>query len=100
VYLANYLFLDRAMTPAEVGALGGSNAAGILFPELPPPACAWQIQGCPADYDNSGGIDGDDVIAFFGEWDAGAECADADESGGIDGDDVIVFFGLWDAGGC
>ncbi|MFZ4575957.1 MAG: hypothetical protein ACOYN0_16330 [Phycisphaerales bacterium] len=61
--------------------------------------CAWQADGCFADYDNSGGIDGDDVIAFFADWDAGASCADADASTGTDGDDVIAFFGAWDAGG-
>ncbi len=50
--------------------------------------------GCAADYDNSGGIDGDDVIAFFAEWDAGI--ADYNGDGGTDGDDVIAFFSSWD----
>ena len=63
------------------------------------PACAWQADGCFADYTNDGGIDGDDVIAFFADWDAGNSCADADASTGVDGDDVIAFFGAWDAGG-
>ncbi|MFZ4574498.1 MAG: hypothetical protein ACOYN0_08880, partial [Phycisphaerales bacterium] len=26
---------------------------------------------CPADWDNANGVDGDDVIAFFADWDAG-----------------------------
>ena len=51
--------------------------------------------GCLADWNQDGGIDGDDVIAFFGDWDAGN--ADVDGSGGTDGDDVIVFFGQWDS---
>jgi hypothetical protein len=63
------------------------------------PACLWAADGCFSDYDNSGGIDGDDVIAFFADWDASALCADADASGGVDGDDVIVFFSAWDASG-
>ena len=54
---------------------------------------------CIGDYDCSGGVDGDDVIAFFADWDAGLSGADVDESGGVDGDDVIAFFGAWD-GGC
>jgi hypothetical protein len=62
--------------------------------------CPWQIAGCAADYNNDEGIDGDDVIAFFGDWDASDRCADVDLSDGVDGDDVILFFGLWDAGGC
>jgi hypothetical protein len=65
----------------------------------PAPACAWAGDGCYADYTNDGGIDGDDVIAFFSAWDAADNCADVDASGGVDGDDVITFFSAWDAAG-
>ncbi len=51
---------------------------------------------CPADWDNANGVDGDDVIAFFADWDAGN--ADFNTDGGTDGDDVIEFFAHWDAG--
>jgi subtilisin family serine protease len=51
---------------------------------------------CDADITGDGGVDGDDVIAFFESWDAGH--ADFDASGGTDGDDVIAFFARWDAG--
>jgi hypothetical protein len=44
------------------------------------------------------GVDGDDVIVFFGDWDAGLSAADFNGDGGVDGDDVIAFFGRWDAG--
>ena len=63
------------------------------------PTCSWSGDGCYADYTNDGGIDGDDVISFFADWDAANTCADVDLSGGVDGDDVIAFFGAWDAGG-
>ncbi|MFZ4575686.1 MAG: M36 family metallopeptidase, partial [Phycisphaerales bacterium] len=51
---------------------------------------------CAADWNTDGGVDADDVIAFFAEWDAG----DADFNGdsGTDADDVIAFFGRWDSG--
>lgn len=52
--------------------------------------------GCSADWDASGGVDGDDVIAFFADWDANN--ADFNVSGGTDGDDVIEFFAAWDNG--
>ncbi|MFZ4574975.1 MAG: hypothetical protein ACOYN0_11295 [Phycisphaerales bacterium] len=55
---------------------------------------------CAADYNKDGGIDGDDVIAFFGDWDSAAGCSDVTRDGGIDGDDVIQFFSQWDVGGC
>ncbi len=55
-----------------------------------------EAPGCPSDWNNDGGVDGDDVIAFFTEWDAGE--ADYNGDGGTDGDDVIAFFGDWDSG--
>lgn len=51
---------------------------------------------CRADIDRSGGIDSDDVIAFFSLWDANQ--MDYNEDGGTDGDDIIAFFADWDAG--
>ena len=55
---------------------------------------------CAADYDQSGGVDGDDIGAFFDDWQAGEPCADVDGSGGVDGDDIGFFFDRWQAGGC
>ena len=53
---------------------------------------------CGADWNNDGGIDGDDVILFFDQWDNGSIEADFTGDGSVDGDDVIGFFGRWDAG--
>jgi hypothetical protein len=53
---------------------------------------------CPSDYNGDGGVDADDVIAFFADWDAGALAADFNGDGGVDSDDVIGFFGRWDSG--
>jgi len=55
---------------------------------------------CAADYDQSGGVDGSDVEAFFVEWAAGTNCADVNLDGGVDGSDVESFFVPWQAGGC
>ncbi len=84
----------------------GDPISGLIFfddiniQQLPiGPSCPWSGDGCFGDYNNDGGIDGDDVIGFFADWDAGGSCADVDGSGGVDGDDVIAFFALWDSGG-
>lgn len=53
---------------------------------------------CGADFNQDFSIDGDDVIDFFGPWDAGEIEADWNHDGSVDGDDVIGFFGKWDAG--
>ena len=63
-------------------------AAGIPIPGVP---------ACPADYNSDGGVDGDDVITFFGLWDSGNSFADFNGDGGVDGDDVIEFFAHWDS---
>ena len=51
---------------------------------------------CPADWDESGGVDGDDIAAFITDWQSGN--ADIDGSGGTDGDDITFFFSRWQAG--
>lgn len=53
---------------------------------------------CPGDFNGDGGVDGDDVISFFGLWDAGELAGDFNSDGSVDGDDVIVFFERWDSG--
>jgi hypothetical protein len=61
-------------------------------------AAATVTVSCLADFTRDGGVDGDDVIQFFGLWDANASTADVNLDGGIDGDDVITFFDRWDRG--
>ncbi|MFZ4573418.1 MAG: cytochrome c peroxidase [Phycisphaerales bacterium] len=53
---------------------------------------------CPADYNHDAAVDGDDVIAFFGDWDTANIAADRDQNGSVDGDDVIFFYDHWDNG--
>jgi hypothetical protein len=51
-----------------------------------------------ADFDVSGSVDGDDIIEFFGAWDAAEESSDVNVDGSVDADDVVAFFARWDAG--
>ncbi len=66
-----------------------SRREALLRIDVPAP-------GCPADWDGSGGVDGDDIGAFFTDWQQGD--ADIDGSGGTDGDDIGYFFERWQAG--
>jgi len=61
---------------------------------------ASEVAGCPADFNEDGGIDGADVDAFFAEWEMGGHHADVNADGGIDGSDVGEFFMIWENGGC
>ncbi len=55
---------------------------------------------CPADYNADGGVDGEDVTAYFTDWEAAADRADVNYDGGVDGNDLAPFFAIWAAGGC
>ncbi|MBX3384730.1 MAG: PQQ-dependent sugar dehydrogenase [Phycisphaeraceae bacterium] len=55
---------------------------------------------CPADFNQDGGVDGQDVEAFYTAWENALPEADVNQDGGIDGTDVEVFFVAWEAGGC
>ena len=55
---------------------------------------------CFADFNNDGGIDGNDIESYFVAWESGGESADVNQDGGVDGSDVEVFFAAWEAGGC
>jgi len=81
---------------AVSGPIGNGSTTlygGFLTAELEPAPC-------PADYFPDGGIDGNDVEAFFHDWEAGVSGADVNLDGGIDGADVAYFFEVWEAGGC
>ncbi|MFZ4573908.1 MAG: trypsin-like serine peptidase [Phycisphaerales bacterium] len=91
---ANYLIRIGGAT----NGLFVSRGSGLLRVNCVSP-CIWQSDDCYADYNDDGGIDSDDVIAYFQDWDTSASCADVNGDGGVDGDDVITFFGGWDAGG-
>ncbi|MFN7337692.1 MAG: GC-type dockerin domain-anchored protein, partial [bacterium] len=67
-----------------------SNACGQVISDVA------RVGSCPADYNFDGGVDGDDVISYFADWDAANPDADFTGDGGVDGDDVIVFFSRWD----
>jgi hypothetical protein len=78
---------------SEFGTVGLQGVYGIDNLRLVGPGAP---VACVADWNNDGGVDGDDVIAFFSDWDRGL--ADINGDGGTDGDDVIVFFASWDNG--
>jgi len=55
---------------------------------------------CIADFNQDGGVTGDDVRDFFGVWSIGEPCGDTNQDGGVDGADVERFFTRWELGLC
>jgi serine protease len=61
-------------------------------------AILWMNQNgiCPADWNDDRGVDSDDVIDFFRDWNT--LDADFNRDGETDTDDVVNFFQRWDSG--
>jgi len=55
---------------------------------------------CISDYNQDGGVTGDDVAAFFIDFEAGAGCSDVNQDGGITGSDIETFFLFFENSGC
>jgi len=54
---------------------------------------------CPADWDNSGGVNSNDISAFLSTWLASVQNgtleADFDESGSVNSNDISAFLNAW-----
>ncbi|MBS0196964.1 MAG: hypothetical protein JSR77_09410 [Planctomycetes bacterium] len=55
---------------------------------------------CVSDFNEDGGVNGDDVAAFLVAWESGDIVADVADDGGLDGQDVLTFFEAWERSAC
>ncbi|MBM4113052.1 MAG: VCBS repeat-containing protein, partial [Phycisphaerae bacterium] len=56
------------------------------------------VDPCPADFNDDGMIDGDDLGTLLGSWGACPDCdADFNDDGVVDGDDLGTLLGNWGA---
>lgn len=55
---------------------------------------------CPADFNQDGGVTGQDIEDFYLAWEVSLPSADVNYDGGVDGQDVETFFIVWESGGC
>lgn len=85
--------LDNTQSPVYYDTLENNGT-------IQEPGNIIQNPPCPADFNLDGGIDGQDIEAFFMAWEAGAAVADTNGDGGIDGSDVATYFISWESGGC
>ncbi len=87
VYVANMLFTDHPMSEADVVALGGPSADGIMF-----------TGGCVADWDQSSVVDVLDLLAYLSLWFVQDPTADLDGSLSVDVLDLLTFLDAWFSG--
>jgi hypothetical protein len=72
--------------------------AGISYLAAEPTMVVEATNTCIGDFNSDGGVDGQDVDAFFTAWAAGGSEADVNADGGVDGGDVSTFFQHWETG--
>lgn len=73
-----------------------ANVQGVF---LTAGGLAWaNAPTCISDFDQSGGIEGQDLASFFEAFEAGSPAADLDQSGGIDASDIATFIRAFEAG--
>lgn len=85
--------LDANASAAGAGDYSGQGSSTSLLVSL-----ALNTIGCIGDFNTDGGVDGQDVAAFFSVWESGEANADINADGGIDGQDLFEFFERWSAG--
>lgn len=82
---------DAVLISRYLGSWNDGNINSV-FHSVVEAAC------CPADFNNDGGVNGDDVQSFFLAFEAGEALADFNGDGGIDGQDIEAFFIRFEAG--
>lgn len=89
IYVANLMFTDEAMTDAQVAALSGPNARGIVHLRPAP---------CPADFNGVGGVTVQDIFDFLAAYFAGDAAADFNGIGGVTVQDIFDYLAAYFAG--
>ncbi|MBX3382956.1 MAG: hypothetical protein KF864_05550 [Phycisphaeraceae bacterium] len=101
--------LDRILNATQILARGWYPVGGFDRDHLREAAYVYFAEeeirallrpDCAADFNEDGGVDGQDIEAFYAMWQIGDDTADVNQDGGVDGQDVEAFFTLWEAGGC
>ena len=98
-----YLIVDQPGNFARFDLSTGTYLPQITNPwTLSRTLCAgafapcFAVEPCRADIDQSGGVDGSDIAAFFELYEQGT--IDIDDSGGTDAGDIAYFFERFEAG--
>ena len=88
------LVIDAAeLSHAGEYRLRVTNPCGTAFSSI-----ATLSVRCAGDFNEDGGIDGQDLFEFFDAWVDGLSSADVNADGGTDGADIPAFFARWESG--
>jgi hypothetical protein len=96
-YINSVFYADRTLTAAEIAALGGPTAAGLVCGGAPCPGSGPGACG-PGDWNEDGTIDFNDLLAFLNDYNAQTSCADVNGDGAVDFNDLLEFLNRYNAG--
>ncbi len=93
-------------SPAFVGIIGGKVRSGFNSARsrnvntIDSHIASYAMPLCAADITMDGGVDGDDVSAFYSSFERSSASSDLNLSSSKDRGDESVFFTAWEQGGC
>jgi predicted outer membrane repeat protein len=58
-------------------------------------AYEFQVESCPADFDNDGDVDAADLLILLGAWGTAGPDGDVDGDGDVDTMDLLALLGAW-----
>lgn len=104
-YVANFFFTDEAMTDAQIQALGGPNARGIVHLRPAAPSCIADVDDGTGTGHPDGGVTIDDLLYYLFIFEQGTTAADVDDGsgsgipdGGVTIDDLLYYLQRFEAG--
>ena len=83
-FVSSVYYADRAMTAAEIAALGAADADGIV-----------DKPGCVADWNADGLVNTQDFLAYLNDWSGQHPDADLNLDGVVNTQDFLLFLNLW-----
>lgn len=78
--------------------LSNAGYVALASAELAALVAAGTSLTCIGDYNRDGGVTGDDLDAFFIDYDLGLVSTDVNNDGGVSGDDITAFFVAYGTG--
>jgi hypothetical protein len=73
----------------RIGSASGEEGEGLMSITLIP------LADCPADFDDDGDVDTEDLLTLLGAWGTAGPDGDVDEDGDVDTEDLLALLAAW-----
>ncbi|MDY7107988.1 MAG: M12 family metallo-peptidase [Planctomycetota bacterium] len=73
----------------RIGSASGEEGEGLMNITMAP------LSDCPADFDEDGDVDTEDLLTLLGAWGTAGPDGDIDEDGDVDTEDLLALLAAW-----